>query len=103
MSTPTVWRLIWRGDLPMHDWEGDLVVYNPLSGNSHVLDIVTGEVLRLIAAGPQSERELLDEIVRFLDLSDVSMEEGDDSVLGKLRFRLAVLVDLGLIEPAAAC
>jgi len=60
-------------------------------------------VLRLIADGHSSERELFDEIVRFLDLTDAVERGGGDSAIENLRYKLAVLFDLGLIEPVSAC
>ena len=76
---------------------GDYVVYNPLTGNTHVLDIVAGKVLEIIMAGPATSAELCQHIAAFLDVpNDLRTAENVDAIL-------AVLDRLGLIEPVAAC
>jgi len=50
-STDPAWK-IWGGrELELRYWDGDYVVYNPLNGSTHVLDIVAGEVLKAISDG----------------------------------------------------
>lgn len=82
----------------MRAWDGDYVVYNPLSGNTHLLDIVTGEVLKIIAAGPARASTLCGRVAEFLELP------ADDANLAhQVGEILDVLDDLGLIEPARGC
>ena len=74
------------------------MVYNPLTGNTHILDIVAGEVLKIIASGPVRTSTLCERIVDFLELP------GDDGNaaqhVGEI---LSALDELGLIEPAGGC
>ena len=92
-----IWRTSANQPLPMRCWDGDYVVYNPLSGNTHVLDIVVGEVLKTIMAGATNDARLCQHIARFLDVPN------DERVSGNLLGILAALDELGLIEPIAGC
>lgn len=82
----------------MRNWDGDYVVYNPLSGNTHILDIVTGEVLKVIAAGPARASALCGRVADFLELP-----ADDDNLSHHVGKILSVLDVLGLIEPAHRC
>lgn len=84
--------------LPMRNWDGDYVVYNPLSGNTHILDIVTGEVLKIIATGPTRAHGIYKRIADFLDLP-----ADDGNLPHNVGEILRLLDDLGLIEPARGC
>lgn len=97
IHTTTAWRVPVDGMLPLRDWDGDCVVYNPLTGSTHVLDIVTGEVLKAIMAAPATSGELCRRVAEFLEVpNDVRTAENVDAVL-------AALDELGLIEPVEAC
>ena len=97
MQATTAWRVPVEGVLPLRDWDGDYVVYNPLTGSTHVLDIVTGEVLKAIMAAPATTGELCRHVADFLEIpNDVRTAENVDAVL-------AALDELGLIEPVEAC
>jgi PqqD family protein of HPr-rel-A system len=96
MQATTAWRILAEGQLPLRDWNGDYVVYNPLTGSTHVLDIVSGEVLKAIMAAPRTSRELCRHVADFLDVpNDAHTADNVDEVL-------AVLDELGLIEPIEA-
>ncbi|MEO8304437.1 MAG: HPr-rel-A system PqqD family peptide chaperone [Betaproteobacteria bacterium] len=91
------WRLGVVGPLPMRCWDGDYVVYNPLSGNTHVFDIVTGEVLKVIMTGNVAAAEICQRIAAFLEVpNDVGIADH----VGRI---LVALDRLALIEPAAGC
>ena len=91
------WRLTAAGPLPLRDWDGDVVVYNRLSGDTHIVDIVTGEVLRGIEAGASHDSALARRVAAFLDVPD------DDDLRMRVRRILLALDDLGLIERAGGC
>lgn len=81
----------------MHCWEGDYVVYNPLSGNTHFLDIMSGEVLKAILGGCDTLSQLCSHMAEFLDVAnDARTEES-------VREILSALDELGLIEPDKGC
>ena len=100
MSLPdirTSWRLTVASPLPLRDWDGDYVVYNILSGDTHVLDIVTGEVLREIMSRRPCGSDLCCHIAHFLDVpNDAAIEQQVGGIL-------SALDRLGLIEPAIGC
>ena len=83
--------------MPLRDWDGDYVVYNALSGDTHVLDIVTGEVLRTIMARGACGSDLCRHVADFLEVpNDAAIEEQVTGIL-------SALDRLGLIEPASGC
>ena len=91
----SIWRLTTPDAPPsIRDWEGDFVVYNPLSGDTHMLDIVSGETLKALSAGAIAEEDLRAHIANFLEVPN------DATLLENLRRILAHLDELGLIEPA---
>jgi PqqD family protein of HPr-rel-A system len=93
MEAETAWRLTVEGGLPLRYWDGNYVVYNPLTGNTHVLDIVTGEVLETIMAGRATSGELCRHVARFLDVPN------DGQTAENVREILLALDVIGLIEP----
>jgi PqqD family protein of HPr-rel-A system len=78
----------------MRTWDGDVVVYNPLSGDTHLLDVLTGELLRVIIAGPATVAALREAAASLLEVPD------DDSLGRHVGEALAALDESGLIEPA---
>lgn len=97
MEATTAWRVPVEGTLPLRYWNGDYVVYNPLTGNTHVLDIVSGEVLTIIMAGRATSRELYQRVADFLDVpNDSRTADNVDEIL-------AALDELGLIERVEVC
>ena len=84
--------------MPLPAWDGDYLVYNPLSGNTHILDIVSGEVLKIIASRPVRANALSRRIAEFLELP-----VADDGVERHVEATLGILDELGLIEPTGGC
>lgn len=91
------WRSANAMPVPTRYWEGDCVVYNTLSGDTHILDIVAGEILRAVMEKPVQGRELVRHIAAFLEVPD------DDTTLANVSQILHRLDELGLIEPGSAC
>jgi PqqD family protein of HPr-rel-A system len=91
------WRIWSGGEIALRYWDGDYVVYNSLTGNTHVLDTVAGEVLNAIRAGRGQWSELCRSVADFLDVPN------DAAVADNVRKILAQLDELGLIEPADGC
>ena len=87
------WRVVGSEPLRWRAWAGDYVVFNPLSGQTHFLDIVTGQILKRIIHGSSSIDELCSEISTFLEV-------GDDSYLAEMISDILSRLDgVGLIEP----
>ena len=94
---PVAWRPA-AGDAPrLRYWGGDYVAYSPLSGNTHFLDIATGEVLRAVVAAPQTSHALCARLAALLELP------ADGRLAAHAEQILARLEELALIEPVEAC
>lgn len=83
-------RLLWRS------WDDDeFVVYHVASSNTHVLNAVAAEALRVLKQGPLS----------CLDLArQVSLSIGgvlDDAFVQRIEQLIAEFDQLGLIEPVS--
>ena len=74
-------------------WGGDYVVFNPFSGQTHYLDIVTGRVLEHVMARALSISEVRREIAAFLEV------ENNDEVAKMAAKILLELESVGLVEP----
>lgn len=73
------------------------MVFNPVSGNTHILDIASGEVLLGLMEGPTNREYLCARLGAFLEVdTDANLEAAVSRILGSLE-------NLGLIEPAAEC
>ena len=94
MAEPS-WRVA-AGALPVRSWGGDYVVYNPLSGDTHIFDLLAGEVLCTVVRGAGSERELRQRLAVLLEVPD------DAALAAEVRRILAELDELGLIEPVCS-
>lgn len=73
-----------------------MVVYHLDSGNTHLLNPIAGQVLKLLADGPADATSIARQLAGQIDLE--SDAELDDNVAGLLSH----LDSLGLIEPVPA-
>lgn len=88
---------VWRAaKLLTKSWEDGLVVYHLDSGNTHLLNPIAGQVLKLLADGPADATSIARQLAGQIDLD--SDAELDDNVLSLLNH----LDSLGLIEPIPA-
>ena len=78
----------------MRVWDGEYVVLNSSSADTHYLDAFSGEVLLLSSEGPMSEEEILKRLAATLETAPA------DVLLKQLQDALAALSRAGLIEPA---
>ena len=97
ISDATTWQVSGAGKLHWRCWEGEYVVFNPLSGDTHLLDIVAGGVLMDILDGPSTAGELVGRAGAFLDV------EGGEALSSYVKDILQKLDELGLIEPISEC
>ena len=51
-------------------WAGEFVVYCPLSGKTHLLDVVAGRIFQLILDAPRSMDEILSELSAYLEVDE---------------------------------
>ena len=75
-------------------WDDEFVFFNAQSGDTHLLDVVSGEALKNLAAAPASIEDLGRIVHLRLGLP------GEVSLLTHLTTLLPKLQELGLIEPA---
>lgn len=52
MQRLTKWQATAPDELHIHAWDNEVVVYDALSGNTHLLDAVAAQVLQSIAMAP---------------------------------------------------
>lgn len=62
-----MWRVIPGQLLAFREWDGEAVLYNDLSGGTHLLDGMAIDVLRALAAAPRSASALAAELGAGLD------------------------------------
>ena len=92
-STAVQWKvggdrqLIWRG------WDDEHVVFDPLSGDTHVLNSIAAVALKFLQSRSLDCQTLSQCVARELEL------ELDDDLSQHLQRLLAKFEDLGLIEP----
>lgn len=70
------------------------MVFNPLSGHTHFLDLVSGCIIDALTLAPTSTRLLCKRVAEWLEL------DPDAALIAKVQGILAGLADQGLIEPA---
>jgi PqqD family protein of HPr-rel-A system len=86
-----MWRLSPGQTLTRHGWEGEYLLYNDLSGDTHLLGELAVELLSELQHGPRTESAL----AAALDLS------ADPEQQGFLHGLLDELSSLSLIETSA--
>ncbi|MCS7304265.1 MAG: HPr-rel-A system PqqD family peptide chaperone [Thermoguttaceae bacterium] len=92
------WHWLAGVGLMLHAWEGEpfVLVFQPLSGDTHLLDHLSAEVLRLLGPGAQTAEHLWE---RLLAQTGLTAEEFS---LDRLHALLVQLEQLDLIERVSA-
>jgi PqqD family protein of HPr-rel-A system len=87
-----MWRVVPGQSLVFREWDGEAVLYNDLSGNTHLLDGGAIEVLQALRAGPADAATLAARLAgRF--------EADADELSAVIEDMLAGLAGLDLVEP----
>lgn len=86
------WRLASAEPLGLRCWDGDYVVFNPLSGQTHFLEILSGRILEQIMADTPTTAELCALTSTYLELDD------EELVADAIDNHLYLLERVGLIE-----
>lgn len=92
MVRSSAWRVAPQFPPVVCHWDGDYLVYNPLSGHTHILDIESGEVLDAVMAGALDEAGICRRLGALLEVPE------DDVLAVHVAEILAHLDQLGLIE-----
>ena len=93
MNKSDKWRVTVGCDLLWRFWDGEFVVFNTGSGDTHVLDAFSGEVLKSIQQQPASAAEIA---ICLADSLALTLEEVP---LERITEVLTEFHTLGLIEP----
>ena len=88
---PGVWRLMNGQSLRYRCWDDEAVLYNDLSGATHLLGPAALCVLEALRPGPASAATLASSLLREFELDD-------DALDGELEVLLRELSQLSLIE-----
>jgi PqqD family protein of HPr-rel-A system len=81
-------KLVWKS------WADEVVVYNIVSGNSHLLSPTAVKVLKLLETRPLGTSEISEQLARSENVSV------DAEITLQVEKLLSSLDELGLVEPA---
>jgi PqqD family protein of HPr-rel-A system len=101
MTSSPIWRLAPGQRLLHRCWDGECVLYNDLSGDTHLLDEAALALLQHLQAAPQAAAQL----VAAFDVEPATAAEAGNASLPELHddalfdTMLADLAALHLIEP----
>jgi PqqD family protein of HPr-rel-A system len=90
-----VWALMSSGDVLFRSWDDDglVAVYDGLSGDTHLVSPLAGEILRLLKTGPLTPEMLHRHLAAaFEDRDDA------DAALDMIRTALSQLQDIHLVS-----
>ncbi len=88
------WRIPLVSSLLWEVWPDEVVVFNPLSGETHQLNDVAAQVLSWLESSPRTIEDL---VVNYCD--KFSVGENDKDVEWLISGLLKEFDDLGLAEP----
>jgi PqqD family protein of HPr-rel-A system len=86
-----MWRVVPGQLLAFREWDGEAVLYNDLSGNTHLLDGAAIDVLQALRSGPCVAETLAARLAG-------PFGAGADELLPEIEDMLAELARLDLIE-----
>jgi PqqD family protein of HPr-rel-A system len=95
IASRPVWRIAAETPLSWRAWDGDYVVFDPATGQTHLLDVLAAETLKALAQAPATRDELIERLAASADLPK------DGSLAELVRSLIARFDALGLIEPLA--
>ena len=87
-----MWRVIPGQSLACREWDGEAVLYNDLSGSTHLLDGAALDLLQALDEGPADAATLAARLAERFDA-------GDDDLVSLIDDMLAALARLDLVEP----
>ena len=90
----TAWVRNANSEFVSRSWDGEAVVYRPLTGDTHFLEIVSASVLMHVGDEPASGATIAASL-----LADFEADSEAD-VLAAAQAALAKLHEMGLIRPA---
>ena len=94
MAVPTAWRITPGQALRLRQFDDECVLYNDLSGDTHLLGDCAVHLLSVLQNGPATRAALFDALAEALACERDCRFEGEADAL------LATLAGLFLIQPA---
>jgi PqqD family protein of HPr-rel-A system len=86
-----MWRVVPGQSLAYREWDEEAVLYNDLSGSTHLLDGAAVDVLQALRAGPLDAAALAARLAGRFDT-------GTDALFDVIEEMLASLAGLDLVE-----
>jgi PqqD family protein of HPr-rel-A system len=86
------WQAVSLQTLRLRTWDDEFVVYNGLSGDTHLLDHAAGQILQTLCATPAEIDALTASLGALWDV------DPDDEFRGQIERILADLLALALVE-----
>ena len=93
MPNETVWCVPPEFSLAWRYWDGEYIVYNSASGQTHHLNFVAGEALKSLEKAPASGPEIKDRLADQLGLAP------DDDAVVDISELADHFDELGLVAP----
>ena len=93
LSTSGLWKVGGNRQLLWRSWDNESVVFDPLSGDTHVLNQIASQALKILEVDAVDAAKLSHRIADQLNLQD------DEALLRHMERLLIKFEDLGLIEP----
>jgi PqqD family protein of HPr-rel-A system len=87
-----MWRVVPGQSLVFREWDGEAVLYNDLSGSTHLLDGGAIDVLRALRHGPADAAALATALAGQFDADPAELS-------ATIEHMLAGLAGLDLVEP----
>jgi PqqD family protein of HPr-rel-A system len=92
-ASGTTFRILRNCRLSWKFWDNEFVVYNPVTGSTHLFDYFSGEVLKRLEARPASRSDLVSRLSQELEI------EPEDKLNERIGDLLLRFFELNLIEP----
>lgn len=94
MSSESRWTLVGGDPLLWRSWDpSEYVIYHAASGDTHLINPVTAEVLRQLERAERSPWEIAEAVAKRHDT------EADDELVRQITSLLQHLDRIGLVEP----
>lgn len=94
-TTAMRWRTRPAEGLMWEMWESEYSLFNPASGETHLIDELTAEVLRRASDRPITVHDLATELANIIEIENTTAwQQRIAALLGQLEA-------LGLVEPAS--
>lgn len=94
ISTQEKWRIARGCRLLWQAWDNEYVIYNAGSGSTHLLDMPSGEILKLIEQQPLDINQLAEKLEHRTE-----RQESDPINCDHIKELLGRFQEIGLIEP----